>query len=311
MTSASSASAPARLLGIDWGTSNRRAYLVSADGACLDERADEQGILAAAPAFGPSLAALLADMDVKAETPVLASGMIGSAQGWRETPYLDIAVPLAELPAHMLRVDDEALGRACHIVPGYRQCATDGGHADVMRGEETQLLGALVLEPRRADGWFVLPGTHSKWVRIEQGVIRHFTTFMTGELFATLGKQGTLAPLMSGPDDAQAFEAGVDEARRGAPLTASLFGVRARVMTGAMAAAQARSFVSGLLIGAELVAAHELLGKEAGDIVSIAAPRLHARYAQAGGRLGLALRALDPDAVYRAALGHFIKEIAP
>lgn len=308
MTNASSTPAPGRLLGIDWGTSNRRAYLVDAAGACLDARADDQGILAAGPGFGASLAALLADLGVGAEVPVLASGMIGSAQGWRETPYLDIAVPLEQLPAHLARVDDPALGRACLIVPGYRQGEADGGHADVMRGEETQLLGALVLEPRRRTGWFVLPGTHSKWVRIEDGVIRAFTTFMTGELFATLGKQGTLAPLMAGPDDAGAFAAGVDAARERAPLSSSLFNVRARVMTGALPAAQARSFVSGLLIGAELVAALALVGGQAGDIVSVAAPKLHARYAEAAGRLGLALRALDPDAVYRAALSHFIKE---
>jgi 2-dehydro-3-deoxygalactonokinase len=182
-----------RLLGIDWGTSNRRAYLVDASGACLDAHEDDQGILAG----------------------------------------------------------------------------------------------------------------------VERGLIRGMHTFMTGELFATLGKQGTLAPLMNGPDDAAAFAAGVDEARRGAPLSQSLFGVRARVMTNTLPAAQARSCVSGLLIGAELLAARELVGAAAQDIVSIAAPGLHARYAAAAGRVGLALRALDPDRVYRAALSHFIKEIEP
>jgi 2-dehydro-3-deoxygalactonokinase len=300
-----------RLLGIDWGTSNRRAYLVDASGACLDAHEDDQGILAAGPGFGPSLARLLAAMKVQADVPVLASGMIGSAQGWHATPYLDIAVALAELPSRLVRVQDEALDRDCLLVPGYSQVDADGAHADVMRGEETQLLGALVLEPQRSDGWFVLPGTHSKWVRVERGLIRGMHTFMTGELFATLGKQGTLAPLMNGPDDAAAFAAGVDEARRGAPLSQSLFGVRARVMTNTLPAAQARSCVSGLLIGAELLAARELVGAAAQDIVSIAAPGLHARYAAAAGRVGLALRALDPDRVYRAALSHFIKEIEP
>jgi 2-dehydro-3-deoxygalactonokinase len=298
-----------RLLGIDWGTSNRRAYLVDADGACLESHEDDQGILAAGPEFGRSLAGLLETMRIGADVPVLASGMIGSAQGWHATPYLDIAVPLAELPAHLLRVDDTP-GRTCLLVPGYSQVDGDGAHADVMRGEETQLLGALVLEPERSGGWFVLPGTHSKWVRVERGRIRAMHTFMTGELFAILGKQGTLAPLMNGPDDAGAFAAGVDEACRRAPLSQALFGVRARAMTNTLPAGQARSFVSGLLIGAELVAARALVGDAAQDIVTIAAPGLHARYAEAAGRLGLALRALDPDRVYRAALSHFIKEIA-
>lgn len=295
---------PQGLLGIDWGTSNRRAYLVDAAGACLAAHEDAQGVLAAAPDFAGSLAALLAEMELAADTPVIASGMIGSAQGWRETPYLDIAVPLSELSRHLVRVD--APGGDCRIVPGYSWRA--GGRADVMRGEETQLLGALLLEGEGADGWYVLPGTHSKWVRLEGGRMRRFSTFMTGELFATLGKQGTLAPLMDGPDDEGAFDAGVDEARSRAPLSQSLFSVRARILTGLMPRAQARSFVSGLLIGTELAAACALVGDA--EIRSLAAPKLHARYAAAAARLGLSLRALDPDAAYRAALAHLSKELS-
>jgi 2-dehydro-3-deoxygalactonokinase len=293
------------ILGIDWGTSNRRAYLVGADGSCLASRADDQGMLAARPAFGKSLAALLQAMGIGADVPVLASGMIGSAQGWQETPYLDTAIPLEELPRHLVRVRDAASVRDCLLVPGYRE-RTDDGRVDVVRGEEMQLLGAVALG--RRDGWFVLPGTHSKWVRLQDGVIHHISTFMTGEFFATLGKQGTLAPLMDGPDDEGAFTAGVDEARRRAVLTNALFGVRARVVTGAMPAAQARSFVSGLLIGAELVAALDLTGEERGAVVSIAAPKLHGYYATAAARLGIELAPLDPDAVYRAALGVFLAQ---
>jgi 2-dehydro-3-deoxygalactonokinase len=304
---------PRRILGIDWGTSNRRAYLVDAAGTRVDGRADDQGMLAARPNFGPSLATLLADMDLAPDVPIVASGMVGSAQGWKETPYLDAAVPLEDLPHHLVRVRDEASGRACLIVPGYVARDGDGdgdGRVDVMRGEEMQLLGAVALG--RRDGWFVLPGTHSKWVRLEAGVIRHVSTFMTGEFFATLGKQGTLAPLMAGSDDDDgAFAAGVDEARRGAVLTQALFGVRARVVTGAMPAAHTRSFVSGLLIGAELVAALDLMGGARVPVTSVAAPKLHAWYASAAARLGIALQPLDPDAVYCAALGVFLDKMDP
>jgi 2-dehydro-3-deoxygalactonokinase len=307
-----------RLLGIDWGTSNRRAYLVDAAGDCIDSRADDQGILAAGagagagPGFGPSLAALLADMHAGADVPVVASGMIGSAQGWRETPYLEADVPLEDLPRRLMPVQDDEAGRACLIVPGYRFQDRDG-RIDVMRGEEMQLLGAVA--GGRRDGWFVLPGTHSKWVRLEDGAIRHVSTFMTGELFATLGKLGTLAPLMDGPDDKGAFIAGVDAARRRPPLTQALFGIRARAVTGAMPAAHVRSLVSGLLIGAELVAAQDLVGERMGNesaaVASIAAPRLHGYYAAAAARLGIGLQALDPDAVYRAALGVFLDRMDP
>lgn len=299
---------PVKLLGIDWGTSNRRAYLVGPGGACLDSRSDDQGMLAARPDFGPSLAALLADMEIGANVPVVASGMIGSAQGWKETPYLDASVPLEDLPRHLVPVRDDASGRACLLVPGYVERRAEG-EVDVIRGEEMQLLGAVAMG--RRDGWFVLPGTHSKWVRLEDGVIRHISTFMTGEFFATLGKQGTLAPLMEGPDDDAAFAAGVDAARRRALLTNALFGVRARVVTGAMPAAQTRSFVSGLLIGAELLAAMDLTGNRPGPVVSIGALRLQGYYARAGTQLGIAFDPLDPDAVYRAALGHFLDRMPP
>ncbi|MFS2214442.1 2-dehydro-3-deoxygalactonokinase [Massilia cellulosiltytica] len=297
-------SASQRLLGIDWGSSNRRAYLVDAAGTCLATRADDQGMLAVRPDFAGSFAALVAEMGVDPAIPAVASGMVGSAQGWREVPYLDIGVPLDALPDHVVRVDDPRAGRPCFIVPGYVQ---RGEHVDVMRGEETQLLGAVALG--RRDGWFVLPGTHSKWVQLADGVIRRIATFMTGELFAMVSAHGTLAPLMAGAhDDDSAFVAGLDAARRGAPLSNALFGVRARVVSGAMPAAQARSFVSGLLVGTEFVAAVGLTG---GGVppTCIGSSVLRARYARAAVHFGTTLAGLDPDRVYCAALARFLDRI--
>jgi 2-dehydro-3-deoxygalactonokinase len=297
-------SASHQLLGIDWGSSNRRAYVVDAAGACLATRADDQGMLAVRHDFAGSFAALVADMAVDPAMPAVASGMVGSAQGWREVPYLDIGVPLEALPDHVVRVDDPRAGRPCLIVPGYVQ---RGEHVDVMRGEETQLLGAVALG--RRDGWFVLPGTHSKWVHLADGVIRRIATFMTGELFAMVSAHGTLAPLMAdaGEDDA-AFVAGLDAARRGAPLSNALFGVRARVVSGAMPAAQTRSFVSGLLVGTEFVAAVGLAGGTVPP-TCIGSPVLRARYARAAGHFGITLAGLDPDRVYCAALARFLDRI--
>jgi 2-dehydro-3-deoxygalactonokinase len=298
----SAPASPRRLLGIDWGTSNRRAYLVDAEGSCVAWRADDQGMLAVRPDFAGSFAQLLAALDVGPGIPVVASGMVGSAQGWREIPYLDIATPLEALPDRLVRVDDPRAGRPCVIVPGYAQ---RGAHVDVMRGEETQLLGAVALG--RRDGWFVLPGTHSKWVHVRDGVIGRIATFMTGELFATLSAHGTLAPLMVGDaDDDGAFVAGLDEARAGSPLSNALFGVRARVVTGALPAAQARSFVSGLLVGAEFAAA----GGDA-PLTCIGSPALQARYARAAAHFGMPLSGLDPDRVYCAALARFLDRMTP
>lgn len=283
------------LLGIDWGTSNRRAYLVNRAGACLRRHADDQGLLAVQGDFAGALASLRRTVDLSPEVPVLMAGMVGSASGWQEVPYLDTSVSLESLPRKLATVR----GRSnCAIVPGYR---SDGDQVDVMRGEETQLLGAVALGVR--NGWVVLPGTHSKWVLLREGRVERLSTYMTGELFALVSANGTLASLMGGEhEDAQAFGAGLQAARAGAPLSHSLFGARARVVTGRMPAAQARSYVSGLLVGTEFVAA----GDCAGQLIHlIASPALAGRYADAARAFGLEPVALDPDQVFLAALSRF------
>jgi 2-dehydro-3-deoxygalactonokinase len=302
------------LAGIDWGTSNRRAYLIDAAGHCLGAHADDRGVLAARPDFAGSLAALLAHLQVPDGVPVVASGMVGSAQGWREVPYLDVEVPLEALPAHLAPIAAHGLRHPCFIVPGYVQRDGDGDDdgdcgVDVMRGEETQLLGAVALG--RREGWVVLPGTHSKWVLLRDGVVQHIATFMTGELFALLGREGTLAAAMAQSGDDQAddsaaeeagFIAGLDEARARAPLSHALFGVRARVVAGALPRAQARGVVSGLLVGAEFAALQALPGGPVDVAAAIGSAALVPRYAHAAQRFGIRLDALDADRVYCAAL---------
>lgn len=293
-----------QLLGVDWGTSNRRAYLIDNDGNCHEVHQDDQGMLAAAGNFAASLEALLKTLNVGPGVPVVMSGMVGSAQGWQEVPYLDTSVALDQLPSRLVPVQGHTLGRDCFIVPGYRW---QGDGVDVMRGEETQLLGALAQGKR--DGWIVLPGTHSKWVLLRDGVVERLSTYMTGELFAAMAAHGTLAALMKeeGADESS-FEAGVAQARGRAPLSNSLFGVRARVVTGAMPAAQARAFVSGLLIGTEFVAAEDAAGSVPPSLSIIASPALAQRYVRAGAVFGVAVELLDPHAVYCAALTHFSVE---
>lgn len=286
------------LLGIDWGTSNRRAYLVERGGRCLARHTDGCGMLAVGGDFAASLAALRASMQVGDDVPVVMSGMVGSASGWQQVPYLDIGTPLSALAQHLVPVTGHP---GCVIVPGY--CTRDDG-VDVMRGEETQLLGALALGV--TDGWVVLPGTHSKWALLRGGRIARFATYMTGELFSMLGAGGTLAPMLQGgADDADGFAAGIAQARLGRPLSQSLFGARARVVAGDMPAAQARSFVSGLLIGTEFEASG--FGDGAA-LAIIASPTLGAHYAGAARLFGITPTVLDPDAVYCAALQSFFSK---
>ncbi len=287
------------LLGIDWGTSNRRAYLMHRDGRCLAQHADDQGMLAIGGKFAESLAALRTELNVAADIPTVMSGMVGSASGWQEVPYLDTAVPLTDLPASLATV---AAHPGCYIVPGY--CDRSDG-VDVMRGEEAQLLGAVA--KGITDGWVVLPGTHSKWVRLQAGKIVHLATYMTGELFAMLSAGGTLSALMApGDDDEVAFADGLKAAQQGKPLSNTLFRVRARVVAKDMAAAKARSFVSGLLIGTEFSAAHRQQGQQ---IHVIASHALSGRYASASAHFCMTARVLDPDEVYRAALMRFFEKV--
>lgn len=295
---------PSHLLGIDWGSSNRRAYLIDRAGQVIARHSDDRGMLAVRGHFPAALAELLALLNVDDTFPVVMSGMVGSAQGWQEVPYLDSGVPLDVLPHHLVRVAATLPEQRYFIVPGY--CQRDAALGiDVMRGEETQLFGALALGG--GDGWVVLPGTHSKWVLLRDGAIERFSTFLTGELFAALSAGGTLAPLLAaGADDDDAFAAGVAQARLQAPLTNSLFGARARVVSGAMPAAQAREFVSGLLIGTEFVAA----AHHGAPVSLIGTPALVERYRRAAALFDMTIDTLDADALYVAALGRIFKEIA-
>jgi len=294
---------PIQAIGIDWGTTHRRGYALGTAGRCVAEHGDAEGMLAARGRFPAALAALLDALGAgNSAVPVLMSGMVGSAQGWVEAPYLDLRVPLTQLREHL--VDLPAAGRGIRIVPGY--CLRRGAQVDVMRGEETQLLGAVALG--HADGWFVLPGTHSKWVQLRAGAIVDFATFMTGELFALLGNQGTLAAAagVEAEHHPDAFASGLN-AEPGAALSHALFGCRARVVSGAMPAAHARSYLSGLLIGAEW---HDLRrrsgGKLPNDVTLIGAPALAARYADAARAFGVTLHSLEARGTYLAALAQLL-----
>ena len=285
-----------RLVGIDWGTTHRRAEWLGEGGELLAQAHDGLGVLAAQGRFAESLAELLRQGPPADDAAIVMAGAIGSASGWQEVPYLDATVPLVELGRRLVPLEGAP---GCFIVPGVRW--RDGqGDVDVMRGEETQLLGALRLLGAQADGWYLLPGTHSKWVRLQGGVVTALRSYLSGELFALLGAGGTLAPLMQGDGfDDEAFDRAVDGLGDEA-LSHALFGARARVVTGAMPAASARAFVSGLLIGAEW--------RDALRPPRVAAPlrivgepslaRLHERCAR---RFGVATQVLDVRSVQRAA----------
>ncbi len=292
-------SAPA-LVGVDWGTSSFRAFLIGAGGAILDRRAGPFGILSVEPGGFPQVlrretAAWRAERDL----PVMLSGMVGSRQGWAEAAYLEAPAALSDLAGGLLPAPG---GHLTFIAPGVADMA--GPLPEVMRGEEVQIAGAAA-RTGRADGCFVIPGTHSKWVRVEAGAISRFATYMTGEVFAACRQHTILGRLMAeGAEDRDAFLAGVDAgARAGGPgaLLNRLFGVRTAGLFDRIPAAGLADYMSGLLIGAEI--ADGLAGPLApdGPPVVIGSDGLAGRYAAALARLGRDVEKVDPDCV---AAGH-------
>ena len=272
-----------KLIGIDWGTSSLRAYLLGEAGAVIDRRISPQGIMAIENgAFAAALDEAIAPWRGRT-LPVLMSGMIGSRQGWREAPYVACPASLADLAAAVLPASDGVPA----IVPGVLQ---GGALPGVMRGEETQIIGALALS---GEARIVLPGTHSKWVTVREGRIERFRTFMTGELFAVLRRHSILGRFAS-PDDApaigasDAFFRGVETVRATADgIGALLFTARSLVLTGQLEPAASLDYLSGLLIGDEIRHA----ASEAGGIPTlIGEPALSALYRDA-------LRRFDIEAV--------------
>ncbi len=238
------------LIGIDWGTSNLRAMRYAADGPVVEARERAWGIRQLpAGGFAGALEAITAGWP---DLPVVACGMVGSRQGWREVAYVDAPASVEALIAGVATLDTGG-GRSVAIVPGVR----DPAGPDVMRGEETQVFGALAMHPElAATAQLILPGTHSKWVDVAAGQLTHFHTAMTGELYALLSTHSILAtsmPTTVAGDDTDAFAAGVAAARASgnAGALTRLFSTRVLQLESRLAPAAVPGYLSGLLIGEE------------------------------------------------------------
>lgn len=239
------------MIAVDWGTSSFRAYRLDASGAVLEQRNAAAGLLACQGRFEPMLAQQLAGWD---DALILMAGMIGSRNGWREVPYVPCPASLDEIAAGMLLVAADSLpGRRIFIAPGLSQRA-QASAPEVMRGEETQLIG--LFDELAGDGphTVCLPGTHSKWATVGAGRITGFHTAMTGELYAVLKQHSLLGALMNhdAGDDTSAFELGLRTSLDAGGLLNHLFSVRTRGLFGELSAAQLPSYLSGLLIGDEM-----------------------------------------------------------
>jgi 2-dehydro-3-deoxygalactonokinase len=299
MDVAASPAASPSLIGLDWGTSSLRAFLMG-DGRVIETRQSGDGVQSLggrADEFERVFAAIAGDWLAQwPALPVVACGMVGSVQGWREAPYARCPVDARTLAAHAARVAS-GIGPEVLIAPGVLYEPEDAA-PDVMRGEETQVAGALLRQPAwAARATFLLPGTHSKWVRVEEGRIVAVATAMTGELFALLRTHSILGRLMPPPadtPDAAAFTRGVEDARTdgGGGWLHQLFAVRTLGLTERLPRAALADYLSGLLIGSELM--HALAARaDAAPLVLVGEPALCSRYAQALQHVGVTIDAVQ------------------
>ena len=290
------------LLACDWGTTNLRTWTLDAEGRVLLSREFAFGVSKLRPGEAADVFRCEVRPELRAhDLPAILCGMIGSNLGWTLAPYLDCPSGLDDLAAALV-APDGAEGWV-RIVPGVRGEGLAGA-GDVMRGEETQLFGWLALNPERARGRHVVchPGTHAKWMIVEDGRLVRFVTAMTGELFDVLRRHSVLKSEAS-PDDPEAFAAGLAAAGDGDALAARLFTARARVVGKGRPAASTSAYLSGLLIGAEVASLPKLLGVEAGTPVTLLGDEtLCALYRQALAAHGRACEVFDGQAAAVAGL---------
>ena len=289
-------------VAVDWGTSSFRLWLIGRDGGVIAERRSGEGMTTAArTGFADVLASHLAAIAAPAGLPVLICGMAGAKQGWVEAGYLDTPAALADIPAAAVRIP--GLEADIRILPGLAQ--RDAAAPDVMRGEETQLLGAAGALGD-GDHLVCMPGTHSKWVRLSVGKVAGFSTFMTGELFEAIARNTILshaiaeAGAISG--ESVAFKSAVTRMiDKPALATSQLFSVRAGSLISGLSPDDAKARLSGTLIGLEIAGA--LSSVAAGTPVAlVVSGGLGALYRAALSAAGLSPTVIDADTAVRNGL---------
>jgi 2-dehydro-3-deoxygalactonokinase len=280
-------------IGLDWGTTSFRAYLVGSDGAVTDQVSAAEGILAVKDgAFEQAFEQRISGWDKS--LPIIASGMITSRQGWVELPYVDCPAGPEDL-AKSIHAKTLASGRTVHFLTGLHLKSETLSH-DVMRSEETQVFGAMDSGAKH----FVTPGTHSKWIDVEDGKITNFATYVTGETFAVMKAYSILGRLMANDvDDDHAFLKGIDRAFADpAGLLHNLFSARSLALYQELAADKISSYLSGLIIGAEIGHAVSLRDSTQHYAV-LASPGIGGKYITAMKHAGLRVSMGDPLAIVK------------
>ena len=281
----------ARYIAIDWGSTNLRAWLYQGE-ECLESRQSEAGVTRL---NGRSPAAVLAEITQHwrdGATPVVMAGMVGSNVGWKIAPYLPLPAAFSDIGQQLTAVGDNIW-----IIPGL--CVSRDDNHNVMRGEETQLLGARALAPSSV---YVMPGTHCKWVLADRRQIHDFRTVLTGELHHLLLQHSLVgAGLPPQETSAAAFAAGLQRGINNPAVLPQLFEVRASHVLGALPREQVSEFLSGLLIGAEVATLSDTFaGQQA--ISLVAGSSLTSRYQQAFAAIGREVSAVAGDNAFQTGI---------
>lgn len=290
------------MIAIDWGTSSLRGARLDSTGLVLEEVTHPRGILTVEPGgFADLFDALFGHWMAEPGQICLMAGMVGSRQGWQEAPYCPCPAGLDEIARHLLWLEGGRIaivaGLSCEH-PGLDDTPALRTVPDVMRGEETQVLGALN-RLGLSDARLVLPGTHSKWVEVRHGRILGFDTFMTGECYALLRQHSILArtlPSNDAPDDDEAFGLGVAVARQGRSLLQTAFSARTLALFERLPPVRLPDYLSGLVIGEELRA--RLDQNDDLPLVLIGADHLTRRYQQALALMGRSATRIGAQATW-------------
>jgi 2-dehydro-3-deoxygalactonokinase len=299
----------ANYVAVDWGTTSFRLWLIGDDGAILGESRSREGMTTARETgFAAVLDRHLADVGAPADAPVIMCGMVGARQGWVEAGYIDVPARLSDISGKAVGVPD--LARDARILPGLAQ--RDVNAADVMRGEETQLLGCAETM-KSNDCLIAMPGTHSKWVRVVRHEVLGFSTFMTGELFDVISRQSILQHAVK---DSAGFDGGhpsflsaLHAAYKEPELaTNRLFSIRARGLLFSLLPTDAEATLSGMMIGLELAGALKQAPKDT-PVILVASGKLRGLYEAAFHRLGVTSTTIDADDAVRRGLSRAARDI--
>jgi 2-dehydro-3-deoxygalactonokinase len=292
------------LIGIDWGTSNLRIHRIDNAGGIIESRRSARGILNV-PQGG--FAQVLIDeagdwLDDSPAVPVLACGMVGSRQGWLEVPYLPCPVGVPEL-AGALHTSEIADTCTVHFVAGvaWHGDADQADVADVIRGEETIITGAL--RESLDDGLVCLPGTHAKWAWVQDGALQRFRTAMSGEVYQVLLEHSILGRMVASDAafNSDAFLRGVARANTAGGLLHHLFSVRSLRLFDELSEQHAASYLSGLLTGNDVLSMRAV-GEFPPSLTLVGEGAACEAYAQAFTALGIRYKTIDGDRSVAAGL---------